>query len=411
VADVPVINVSFYEAGFNQDPYPVLEEIRAAGPIVYNEALDRLVVTSYSNVTQVMGDATRFTQGASDAFVDFFGGQTMETIDDQDRHDAVRGIWARDFWRTNLEQQRPMVENVVAGQLGPFIDRVLSGETVDAVADLARGIPTLVIAQMLGIETSMFKQFSAWSDAMGAIPEGALDPTERGAEIIAAGRRATAELNVYIAAQIAARRNNPGDDLISKMVSSEYAQTSMSEQEIIASNTQLVFAGNETTAKLMAHTLVTLARHPDQRAMVTADRSMVAATIEEVLRWETITQFIDRDVRADDVVVAGVPVAAGRSVTAMQGAANRDPDRWDDPGTFNIAREPRQHVGFGFGMHSCIGLNLARLEAQIWLNQLLDELPEYELAGDITYGGNFQLRGPEAVPIAAQRGNRQAKHS
>ncbi|MBO0728654.1 MAG: cytochrome P450 [Acidimicrobiaceae bacterium] len=401
MTDVPVINVTFYEPGFNQAPYPVLEEIRAAGPIVYNELLDRFVVTSYPNVTQVMGDATRFAQGASEAFVDFFGGQTMETIDDQERHDAVRGIWARDFWRGTLERQRPMVEEVVAGQLRPFIDRVRSGEVVDAVADLARGIPTLVIARMLGIETSMFKQFSAWSDAMGAIPEGALDQTERGTQIITAGRRATAELNAYISDQVAARRKQPTDDLISKMVSSEYARTSMSEQEIVASNTQLVFAGNETTAKLMAHTLVTLARHPEQRRMVAADRSLVAATIEEVLRWETITQFIDRDVRADDVVIAGVPVARGKSVTAMQGAANRDPDRWDDPGSFDITREPRQHVGFGFGLHSCIGLNLARMEAQVWLNQLLDELPEYELAGDISYGGNFQLRGPEAVPVSA----------
>jgi cytochrome P450 len=401
VKQAPVVNVSFYEPGFNHDPYPVLEEIRAAGPIVYNALLDRFVVTSYADVTHVMGDATRFAQGASEAFVDFFGGQTMETIDDQERHDAVRAIWARDFWRGTLERQRGMVEKVVAGQLRPFVDRVRSGEIVDAVADLARGIPTLVIAQMLGIETSMFKQFSAWSDAMGAIPEGALDQTKRGAQIIAAGRRATAELNAYMADQVAARRQRPTDDLISRMVLSEYARTSMSEQEIVASNTQLVFAGNETTAKLMAHTLVTLARHPDQRRMVAHDRSLVPATIEEVLRWETITQFIDRDVRVAGVIIAGVPVAPGQSVTAMQGAANRDPDRWDDPGSFDITREPRQHVGFGFGMHSCIGLNLARLETQAWLNQLLDELPEYQLAGDITYGGNFQLRGPEAVPIAA----------
>jgi len=401
MSEVPVVNVSFFEPGFNQDPYPVLEEIRSSGPVVYNELLDRWVVTSYSNVSRALGDATRFGQAVNDAFVDFFGGPTMETVDDPGRHDAIRGIWAHDFWRESLERQRPIVEQVVDDQLAPFVERVRSGETVDAVADLTRSIPTLVIAHMLGIETGMFKQFSAWSDAMGAIPEGALDPTERGIEIVMAGRKATSDLNAYIAEQVANRRGAPGDDLISRMVGSEYACSSMTDNEIIASNTQLVFAGNETTAKLMAHTLVTLARHPDQRRLLAADRSLVPQAIEEVLRWETITQFIDREVRADDVELGGAHLARGAVVMPLQGAGNRDPQRWDRPEEFDVTRPAKAHLGFGFGMHSCIGLNLARLEAQVWLNRFLDELPDYALDGEsVQYGGNFQLRGPEAVRIA-----------
>ena len=400
MTSVPVLSMSFFEPGFNQAPYPALEEIRAAGRVVYNDLLDRFMVTSYGDVSRVLGDGKRFAQGVTDAFVDFFGGPTMETIDDQERHDAIRGIWAHDFWRDTLERQRPLVERVVDEQLHPFVERVRSGETVDAVAELARGIPTLVIANMLGIETAMFKQFSAWSDAMGAIPEGALDPSERGTEIVLAGRRATAELNAYIAEQVEHRRRNGGDDLIAKMVGADYARTSMTEAEIIASNTQLVFAGNETTAKLMAHTLVTLARHPDQRRLLASDRSLVPPAIEEVLRWETITQFIDRNVRDEPVQFGDVVIPAGAVVTPLQGAGNRDPDRWERAGEFDVTRAPRQHLGFGFGMHSCIGLNLARMEAQVWLNRLLDDLPQYELAGAIAYGGNFQLRGPAAVPIA-----------
>jgi cytochrome P450 len=399
MTSVPVVSISLFEPGFNQAPYPALEEIRGAGRVVYNELLERFMVTSYADVSRVLGDGKRFAQGVTDAFVDFFGGPTMETIDDPERHDAIRGVWARDFWRDSLERQRPLVERVVDEQLQPFVERVRSGETVDAVAELARGIPTLVIANMLGIETSMFKQFSAWSDAMGGIPEGALDPSERGREIVLAGRRATAELNGYIAEQVEHRRRNGGDDLIAKMVGSDYARSAMTDAEIVASNTQLVFAGNETTAKLMAHTLVTLARHPDQRRLLASDRSLVPAAIEEVLRWETITQFIDRDVRDDPVEFGDVVIPPGSVVTPLQGAANRDPDRWERAGDFDITRTTRQHLAFGFGMHSCIGLNLARMEAQVWLDRLLDDLPEYELAGAIEYGGNFQLRGPETVPI------------
>jgi cytochrome P450 len=395
----PVVNASFHEDGFNQDPFPVLEEIRRAGPIVYNELLDRWMVTAYPLVSRVLGDSGHYAQGASDAFVDFFGGTTMETIDEPERHNAMRGIWAEDFQRGNLESRRALVERVVADQLDPFVDRIRAGETIDAVAELTRSIPTLVIANMLGIDATMFAQFSAWSDAMGTTTEGALDPSEKGMETVMAGRKATSELNAYIAEEVKDRRRNPTDDLIGKMVAAPFAQSGMSEVEIIASNTQLVFAGNETTAKLMAHTLVSLAAHPDQRRMLAADRSLVLPTIEEVHRWQTITQFIDRDVRAE-VELAGVRLPPGAVVTPMQGAANRDPERWDNGWAFDITRPPRQHLGFGFGLHSCIGLNLARLEVQVWLDRLLDLLPEFEVAREVDYGPNFQLRGPAAVYIA-----------
>jgi cytochrome P450 len=396
----PVLNVSFYEDGFNQDPFPVLEEIRRAGPIVYNELLDRWMVTSYPHASRVLGDSRHYAQGASEAFIDFFGGTTMETIDEPERHNLMRGIWAGDFQRGSLESQRELVEGVVVAQLDPFVERLRSGETVDAVADLTRSIPTLVIASMLGIETAMFEQFSTWSDAMGAIPEGALDPTERGMEKVMAGRQATAELNAYIAEQVADRRRRSTDDLIGKMVDAPFAKKEMSESEIIASNTQLVFAGNETTAKLMAHTLVSLAGHPDQRRLLAADRSLILPAVEEVHRWQTITQFIDRDVR-EEVELAGVVLPPGAVAMPLMGAANRDPARWPDPSAFDVTRAARQHLGFGFGLHSCIGLNLARLEVQVWLDRLLDLLPEYHLAQEVDYGPNFQLRGPFAVHLAA----------
>jgi cytochrome P450 len=401
VTTAPAVNLSFREPGFNQDPFPVLEEIRKAGPVVYNELRGTWLLTSYPDVARVLGDARQYAQGETEAFTDFFGGPTMETIDEPQRHDAIRGIWAADFQRGNLESRRSLVERVVRERLDPFADRVRAGETVDAVAEMTRSIPTLVIAGMLGIETAMFRQFSAWSDAMGAIAEGALDTSDRGMETIMAGRQATADLNEYIAAQVEERRRQPADDLIGKMVSSEYARTAMAEKEIIASNTQLVFAGNETTAKLMAHTLVTLAQHPDQRRLLAGDRTLVPQAVEEVHRYQTITQFIDRDVKESDVEIRGVAIPRGSVVTPMQGAANRDPGRWDHPGEFDLTRPPRQHLGFGFGMHSCIGLNLARLETQIWLDRLLDQLPEYELAEEVDYGSNFQLRGPLAVQIAA----------
>ena len=397
---VPVLNTTFFEPGFNEDPYPLIEEIRSRGRVVHNETRGTWMVTSYRDVVHVLGRAQHYTLPEG-ILLEVFGGPTMETIDDPARHNAMRAIWAKDFQRGRLAEIEPMIEQVVDDELGPFVERVRSGEVVDAITAMTRNIPTLVVAHLLGIETAMFAEFSAWSDAMGAMPEGALNPSEGGMAIVEKGQEASRELNAYIASQVAERRQSPTEDLIGKMVAAPYARSSMTEQEIVASNTQLVFAGNETTAKLMAHTLVSLAAHPDQRRRLVEERDLVPQAIEEVLRWQTIAQFIDRQVQGEPAEIAGVELPVGSKVTVMHGAANRDPDRWDHPEAFDVARPHRPHLGFGTGMHSCIGLNLARLEVQIWLNRLLDLLPAYEVAGPVEYGANFQLRGPLAVEIAA----------
>jgi cytochrome P450 len=276
---------------------------------------------------------------------------------------------------------------------------VLDGETVDAVESLTRGIPTQVISNLLGIEEDRREEFSRWSDAMGAVATAMFDQSDAGRAALQAGLDATKLLNACISAEVQRRRTCPGGDLISTMVGSPVAAT-MTEAEITANNTQLVFAGNETTAKWMAHTLVALARHPDQRQALVQDRSLIPRALEEVLRYETIAQLGRRTVRTVDARVAGVPIAEGDIVACLLGAADRDPNRWTQPNDFDISRPQKQHFGFGFGLHLCIGLNLARLEAQIWLDRLLDRLPQWQLAGDISYGVNFVLRGPSAVPIA-----------
>ncbi|MCW2542256.1 MAG: cytochrome [Frankiales bacterium] len=403
--DCPVTDQDLADWEFNQDPYPTMEAWRAMGPVVYNVRHDRYMVTSYRDCARVLGGVTKFnSQGSVEMFKAIFGGITMEALDSP-RHNEMRGVWANDFQRDTLEAQRQLIERVVASQLDPFVQRVKSGEMVDAIPNMTRGIPTLVIAHMLGIETEMFEQFSAWSDAMGASTEGHLDPTPRGAKLVADGVAATKALNNHMAETIQKRRaagtiGDEANDLVARMVYDPFSR-SMQEQEIIASNTQLVFAGNETTAKLMASTLVALAMHPDQRRALAADRSLIPQAFEEVHRWQTLTQAIPRHACSDESDIGGIRIPNGAEVMPLQGAGNRDPQRWENADAFDIFRPQRQHLGFGFGMHVCLGLNLARLEAHIWLDQLLDKLPEYELAETIDYGRNFVLRGPVAVPVVA----------
>jgi cytochrome P450 len=397
---VPTVDVNLSDWEFNQNPYPVMEAWRSLGPVVYNSRHDRYMVLSYRNCAKVLANVTQFnSQRMVEFFKMTFGGVTMEAIDTP-RHHEMRGVWAEDFQRDVVIAQRQLISEVVASRIDPFVERVRSGEIVDAIPHLTRGIPTLVIAKMLGIETEMYEEFSSWSDAIGNGGEGFLDPSPRGAKLLEESVAGTKALNEYMAAAIVRRRERGvrGEDLVSKMVFDDFA-SSMAEEEIVASNTQLVFAGNETTAKLMAATLVALGQHPDQRRALVADRSLIPQAFEEVHWWQTLVQNLPRHACSDESQIAGIPIPNGAEVMPLIGAANRDPSRWENPDQFDIFREPKQHLGFGFGMHVCLGLNLARLEAQIFIEQLLDKLPDYELAGDIDYGRNFLLRGPAAVPI------------
>jgi cytochrome P450 len=393
------MHVDLADAEFNRDPYPALEAVRAAGPAVRDERSGAWLVTGYEDCARILGNVAAFTSEQPDGTgPGVFGGRVFEMIDGP-RHDEIRGVWAAEFQRQRLERHRPEIQRIVDDALDGFLPKVLDGEAVDAVEHLTRSIPTRVIAVLLGIDERDQRQFSDWSDAMGAVAGAIFDPSERGREILRTGLEATKELNAYIAAEVAQRRVHPGDDLISKMVTSPVAGT-MTEAEIVANNTQLVFAGNETTAKWMAHTLVTLARHADQRRALVGDRARIPAALEEVLRYETVAQVGKRTVRAAGAEAGGVAVEVGDTITCLLGAADRDPARWERPGAFDTRRPAKNHFGFGFGLHYCLGINLARLETAIWLDRLLDRLPEWDLAGEIGYGVNFVLRGPVTVPIA-----------
>jgi cytochrome P450 len=395
IASVPEISFDLKDPQFVTDPYPILEQVRARGPLVRHAETGYYMTTGYRDCARVMGLAKLF---ASDVehFVALFGGATMECMDNP-RHDQVKSIWAKDFQRGTLAEQRDLLASVVEDRTAPFIQRLRDGEQLDAVELITRPVPTMVIAHLMGVPPADFPAFVRWSDEMGGILEARDDSTPDGAARIARGKQATAEINEYLAHEIARRRTEGGDDLVSKMARSEVP---MAEDEVVASNTQLVFAGNETTSKLMGYTLIALASHPEQRAELRADRSLIAPAIEEVHRWTSVLVFNLRFVKADGTEVAGVPLPAGATVMALQAAANRDPQRWEHPELFDIHRAPQAHLGFGAGLHSCLGLNLARLETEVLVDRLLDEIPEWEVA-DVTWGSNPMVRGPSRIPMTA----------
>lgn len=395
----PVFRFDPISPDFLADPYPLYREMQDCSPVVYHEDSDQYLITRWRDVAKALGDAETF-RSDPERIDALFGGRTMQAVDDRKLHGKLKGIWARDFWPRTLEAQREMITEVVDESLPSFVERVRAGEAVDAVEAMTRAIPTMVIAKMMGISPEDYRKFSGWSDDMGRLLDSMHDPTPRGAEITRQAVQATSELNQYVRGELGPRRNKPGDDLISKMVTHPDAEQ-LSENDVVASNTQLVFAGNETTTKLMSHILNALALHPEQRRSLVEDRSLIPQAIEEIHRWVTVAQTGLRLVRDDQsAVIGGVEIPAGSKVQTLRAAANRDPDRWENPDVLDIFREPKQHLGFGFGMHSCLGLNLARLEVEVWLDRLLDVLPEWDV-DTVEWNPSWAVRGPAVLKIVA----------
>ena len=302
---LPTINLPWTDPRLSADPASVLNPIRELGPVILNEAHNQYTVTTFAGVTEALGDAQRFNSDSlRPIHEDLFGGVTMEMIDDKRRHGEIRGVWSKAFRRDWLENLRALTERVLDARLVPFIERIKAGETLDAVTEAVRSIPTLMIAYMLNLDPGVHEDFSRWSDAQIALITGALDESARGQQLLADGRAATRAMNTHVAQEIRDRQAKPTEDLISMMATSDIG---LEEQDKVAGVTQLVTAGNETTARLMGHALVVLANHPDQREMMRLDRSLVRPAIEELLRWETIVQWTSRTV-VEDTELAGVPV-------------------------------------------------------------------------------------------------------
>jgi cytochrome P450 len=386
--EVPVMDVRCADPEFLRDGYAVWDRVREAGAVVYTPGPlegpapmmpqaqdDAYLLTRFRETTRVMGNSKRFpeTTEARENMERLFGDVVFEAIDNTARHAEIRGVWDHEFQRETLQERRlELVERVVREYLDPFLERVFSGESADAVTELHNAIPISVILAMLDLPMADRVQLHEWSATMSltTVTEG------------------TTRVREYLTDVVAERKMKPANqndrdlDLISMMARSDVAKT-MTDSEVIANCTQLVFAGAGTTSSLMSQCLVLLAQHPDQRRLMLEDRSLVGPAIEEVLRFSGGAGGPTRIVTGGDAEIGGFRVPEGAVLCSIRAAANRDPERWERPAEFNILRESKQHLGFGFGMHTCLGANLARLETNVYLNRLLDRLPEWEIALEI----------------------------
>jgi cytochrome P450 len=381
--DAPRFDVNLFDPAVIADPFPVYEQIRATGRVVWNDAIGVWMVPGFDDCSEVLVDSgDRFGELNSDPeLVFWFPAPNMIQVDGRE-HTRLRGCLAPLFTRQATARWERRVGEVVDELLTPLVE---GREDFDLIADFTM-IPTVIVAEMLGVPKDRHEDFRRWShDIVSNLAFG-----NESTEARAALKRAGDETNAYLVQEIERHRREHPDDLLTAMLQMSDA---MNDDEIRSAAILLLLAGYDTTAKLMSNCLVVLEQHPDQRRLVAQDPSLVPAAVEEVLRWAGVAQMTPRRVQRD-TVLAEVPLSAGDRLYTLHGAANRDPARWPDPQGFDVRREQKAHHGFGFGPHLCLGAPLARLETKVAVERLLRLAPEYRLRG-VEMGASMFARGPD----------------
>jgi cytochrome P450 len=380
----PRVDVNLADPLTVEDPYPIYEDIRAAGRVVWNGAMNAWMVAGFADCEEMLSGPAekqeRFGQiGARFPEMTFWFAAPNMIIADRSEHRRLRHCLAEYFTPAYVARWEPRVREVVAQVLAPLAE----DREFDLMSELT-WIPTVIVAEMFGVPEERHRDFRRWSATVLNNQHYGHEPAEAHRIIL----EAVAELNDYLTEEIERHRRVALDDVLDVMVN----HSGWTEEEIRSSAGNLLMAGYDTTAKLIALSVEVLERHPEQRRLLVEDPALIPNAVEEVLRWGAVVQGAPKVVRRD-TVLSDTRLNDGDVVYALPAAANRDPGRWSDPHAFDVRRPHQRNLGFGTGPHVCIGAPLARLETRIAIESLLRLAPEYRLR-DVTYGRAFFSRGP-----------------
>jgi cytochrome P450 len=388
----PVTDFDPFSPETMRDPYPGYRGL-LTGPDVPNVWYSRKrgiwIIAGYEDLRKALRDNEALSSAESQSRFRVHL-PSMNAVDPPE-HTRLRKFVSRAFtpramaaWQANI--------NEVADEL---VDAVITRRHTEAVSELAKPLPTRLIAMMLGIPRQDQPQFVEWSDEMVA---GSFVPlTPRGMSLSARSGSATAAMRRNLDPLIAQRRRNPGDDLISMMTPAD-ADDVLTDDEIFWSAAMLIGAGSETTTNMLSGLLLTHAKNPELYARLRAHPELIPAAIEEQLRFVAPVQGFYRTATRDYTVGANT-IPAGARVLLLFAAANRDPRHYENPDTFDLDRNPTDHLAFGGGVHFCLGAPLTRLEGARVFSQLLPRIKAIRLTGDYRYLDNPTMRGLEHLPL------------
>jgi cytochrome P450 len=391
----PTSDLDLTEPEFLRDPYPALAALRATAPMVWHERSGMWWATTHAAVSAVLRERAlgrlwtdRRPVERFEPFNALHRNQMMEN--EPPVHTRLRRLVAAAFARGHVERMRPRVHRLAVELLD-----AADPAGFDLIGDYAEPLPVAVIADMLGVPAADRPLLRDWSQAIVRMYE-----YDRSPELEQAALAASTEFAAYVRAMVAERRSRPGEDLVSHLIAAQDEGGRLTDEELVASVVLLLNAGHEASVNAFGNGLHALLSRPDQRSRLTSGEVAVAVAVEELLRFDAPLQLFERTA-ARDVEVAGVRLAAGDTVAALMGSANRDAAVFAEPDALDVSRDPNPHVGFGMGVHFCLGAPLARMELSVSLAVLLERHPCLRLAGQSQRRPTFVLRGYEHLPVAA----------
>jgi cytochrome P450 len=381
------------------DPYPHFAAARARGPVQWHDGLGMWLTFTHAAASSVLRTRTlgrvwvpRWPDQPMPAFGVIHVNSLLEN--EPPVHTRLRRLVAGAFARGHVERLRPRVAALADRLADRVADAGSDGGSVDLIAEFAEPLPVEVIAELLGVPPPERRLLRPWSNAIVKMYEYEVSDAQR-----IAAEQASAEFVEYLRALIAQRRLDPGDDLISSLIAEVDGDGArLTEDELITTCTLLLNAGHEASVNVAGNGMWALLTHPGQLAALRSDAELVPPAVEELIRYDSPLQLFERTALADTLVDA-VVVEKGQKVAVLLGAANRDPTAFAEPDEFDIRRDPNPHLGFGAGIHFCVGAPLARVELQASLRTLLTRFPRLALGAAPQRRPEFVIRGVRSLPV------------
>lgn len=402
-ANIPDPTLSLYhllDPEVLANPYPLYHRLRREDPVHWDPYLHAWVVTRYADVLTVF---QRFSaqRTPTPEQLTALGLASLAPLAqvmvrqmlflDPPAHARVRALASQAFTPRRVERLRSHIQDITHS----LLDAVRDKGQMEMIADLARPLPAIVTAELLGVPISDWRQLTAWSADFAQVLGNFQHNPERAPQVL----RSLGEMTAYFQAAVAQQRVHPREGLIGALLTAEVDGDRLSEEEVVANTIVTMVGGQETTTNLIGNGILTLLRHPEELERLREELERLPPAVEELLRYESPSQHTAR-LAPEDVVLGGKLIGKRQAVIAVMGAANRDPERFAEPDRLDLGRQDNRHVAFAWAAHFCFGAPLARIEGQVALEAVLRRMPGLRLAGGpLQWRENLGLRGLTALPV------------